>query len=605
MPHHSAPFAKTADDAHTARRTRRSAAHADGAFTADLLGAFQTIRDGISLFGADGRLIMANARFACLYGLEPTLLTPGTSFDAILTGMAGPGEFKAVHDISQKVRQRAAKSTAAESYVLASTKGRVVQVTDHPLTAGGWLTVHSEICVAEACEPSVPTSSHDPLTGLLGRDVFRIVLDRSARQCTVPTAQCKVVSQFALVSVSLDTLGSINDVHGSGTGDAIMVAAAGRITEMFGDGTATARVDANEFAILVWLGSEPEHALARIDRLAKVLATAYSAAGMELAGAFSIGIALAPMHGTDAETLQRRAEIARRSARAARRTQPQFFNALLEEQAAQRRTMERDLRQAVADKAFGLVFQPIVDLRTGAISSAEALFRWTHPELGPVRPDVAIAIAEETGLIQQVGEFVLEAACRAARQWPQSVSVCVNVSATQLGNPDFVNTVLGVLARTGVAPNRLMLEVTETVLLENQNCGTVMESLSAAGVRFALDDFGTGYASMHYLIAFEFDQIKIDRSFVRDLPNRSDCQAIIQAVVGMGRALGKEVVVEGVETEEERRALSGLGTLLAQGFLFAPGLPGDGVGSFARLTHAVRDAKWRLDADRSAVAQAS
>ncbi|WP_075214617.1 putative bifunctional diguanylate cyclase/phosphodiesterase [Mongoliimonas terrestris] len=550
-----------------------------------IMGALESLPEGVSVYGADRRLVVANLAFSRLHGLPDVALTPGSDHADVLSAIAAARLFKPDHAaICRNARAAVVATGAPMTYMLTTQAGRLVHVTEHPLPSGGWISIHTPFGGEPAVGAFDRQQATDRVTGLLGEAAFASLLDEAARHCAAGRAQ------FALLSIGIDDLGALNDIHGRAIGDQVLRAVRDRVRALLPPGAPIGRPAGGLFGAVVWLGADPERVLATLGALGADLARPFRLETTEMSVPTHVGLALAPSHGTVGDDLWRRAEIARHAARRQKASEPLVFEGALEAEAVNRVTLERELRAALEAGAFSLVFQPIVNLNSGVISAAEALLRWHHPRLGPIRPDVAIAVAEETGLIRPLGEWVLSEACHTAVHWPESVTLGVNISALQLDCPHFVDMVLGTLKATGMPARRLMLEVTETVLLDRRH-DAAMRTLSAAGVRFALDDFGVGYASFQYLIAYRFDQIKIDRSFIADLPRNPDCQAVVRAVIAVGAALGKEVVVEGVETETERQMLADWGHLLGQGYLFAPGLSGDEIQQFARLTFAVEDAK--------------
>lgn len=585
----STPPGPSADDGATAACIAADAGPAEAGHDTDqdaraIMGALESIPEGVSVYGADSRLVAANLAFRRLYGLPAAALPPGSTHADVLWAIATTRIFRPDHaDICRDARATVAATGGPMTYMLTTRAGRLVHVTEHPLPSGGWISIHAAFGGDQTGAADRPTAT-DGVTGLLGEAAFASLLDAAARHCVAGRGQ------FALLSIGIDDLGALNDIHGRAIGDQVLRAVRDRVRALLPPGAPIGRPAGSLFGAVVWLGADPERVLATLGALGADLARPFRLETTEMSVPTHVGLALAPIHGTAGDVLWRRAEIARHAARRQKAGEPLLFEGALEAEAANRVTLERELRSALEAGAFSLVFQPIVDLNSGAISAAEALLRWTHPRLGSIRPDVAIALAEETGLIRQLGEWVLSEACHAAVHWPASVTLGVNISALQLDCPHFVDMVLGTLKTTGLPARRLMLEVTETVLLDRRH-DAAMKALSHAGVRFALDDFGVGYASFQYLIAYRFDQIKIDRSFIANLPRNPDCQAVVRAVIAVGAALGKEVVVEGVETETERQMLADWGHLLGQGYLFAPGLSGDEIQQFARLTFAVEDAK--------------
>jgi predicted signal transduction protein with EAL and GGDEF domain len=303
-----------------------------------------------------------------------------------------------------------------------------------------------------------------------------------------------------------------------------------------------------------------------IDAIAQPFATG----GHELAVGASVGIVLFPADGRDSDTLMKNADLALYQAKQEGRGTYRFFEAEMNARAQARRLLEADLRRALAGGELELYFQPLFDLEADRICAFEALLRWNHPTRGLVSPVEFIPVAEETGLIVPIGNWVLQEACRQARNWPSDISVAVNVSSVQFRKSGLANAVMQALAVSGIDPARLELEITESIFLENSDATlSVLHSLRALGIKIALDDFGTGYSSLSYLQSFPFDKIKIDRSFIQELLNRPGASAIVQAIIDLARALGMETTAEGVEDSAQLSELRIHGCSSVQGFLFS------------------------------------
>jgi predicted signal transduction protein with EAL and GGDEF domain len=342
------------------------------------------------------------------------------------------------------------------------------------------------------------------------------------------------------------------------------------------------RFGGDEFVVLQTATKRRQHAKSLAQRLAKALDRPFEIDGHRMDIGASIGIAMAPKDGTDADQILKKADMALYAAKNGGRGSHRFFAAEMEDAVQARRTLELDLRDALALNQFELYFQPLVDLRSGRITTCEALLRWKHPERGWVPPSVFIPVVEETGGIIALGEWVLHRACVEAATWPQDIKVAVNLSPVQFKERTLALQVVSALAKSGLAAHRLELEITERVLLEESG-GTLatMEQFKLLGVGTALDDFGTGYSSLNYLHKFPFHKIKIDQSFIRDLGQERDARAIIGAVVSLGEGLGKVVVAEGIETEEQKKLVTAQGCHEGQGYLF--GRPMDADAMRARL----------------------
>ncbi|MGA9867704.1 MAG: GGDEF domain-containing phosphodiesterase, partial [Acetobacteraceae bacterium] len=318
----------------------------------------------------------------------------------------------------------------------------------------------------------------------------------------------------------------------------------------------------------------PEESAALARRVVAVLGQPYEIEGNRLVIGVSIGVAVAPGDGTGAEALLKHADMALYRAKAEGGATYRFFEPEMDARLQARRALELDLRQALADGQFELHYQPLIDLRRNAVSGFEALVRWAHPVRGMVSPGDFVPLAEEIGLIVPLGEWVLRRACREAASWPAQVKVAVNVSPAQFRSLRLVETVTDALAASGLAASRLELEITESVLLQNNDAVlAILHRLRGLGVRISMDDFGTGYSSLSYLRSFPFDKIKIDQSFIRELATQPDSQAIVRAITALGSSLGMKTTAEGVETEDQLARLRAEGCTEVQGFLFSRPMP--------------------------------
>jgi len=335
-----------------------------------------------------------------------------------------------------------------------------------------------------------------------------------------------------------------------------------------------ARLGGDEFAILLVGAEARAQAGTLAGRLVDVLSRPFTVDGQVLTVGTSIGIAVAPGDGLEPDGLMKNADLALYKAKGDGRGTFRFFEAAMDREVQTRRVLERDMREALAAGDFALHYQPQLDLASNRIVGFEALVRWHHRERGPVSPADFIPVAEETGLIVPLGEWVLREACREAAAWPKDVRISVNISAVQFRHRNLVQVVMSALAGAGMPPSRLELEITESVLMQESEASvSILHQLRALGVRIAMDDFGTGYSSLSYLRRFPFDKIKIDRSFVRDLTPDSESVAIVRAIVGLGRSLGIATTAEGVETAEQLAIIRSEGCTEMQGYLLSPPRP--------------------------------
>jgi diguanylate cyclase (GGDEF)-like protein len=405
---------------------------------------------------------------------------------------------------------------------------------------------------------------HDALTGLANRALFEDRLTRALADARGSTRS------VALLYFDLDRFKNVNDSLGHPAGDALICAMSRRLVDATRATDLVARIGGDEFAIIQSVVASPAEAEILCMRIVEAVNEPFDLLGTRLNIGVSIGVAIAPFDATDRTELARKADIALYEAKAAGRGRYVFFAEAMDATIRHRQEVERDLRAALqAGDQFDIVYQPVYSAQTLRIAGAEALVRWRHPRNGVMPPSTFIPIAEATGLIEPLGEWVLEQACRAAIGWPID-SVSVNVSAVQLRNERFADRVLAILARTGLAPERLELEITETSFLDDAaHCRANIAALRDRGIEIALDDFGTGYSSFSHLREFEVDRIKIDQSFVHGIDTDNGGSPIIQAIVDLARASGMQVTAEGVETAEQRRFLAKAGCNLLQGYLLS------------------------------------
>ncbi|MEX2284896.1 MAG: EAL domain-containing protein [Gemmatimonadota bacterium] len=405
---------------------------------------------------------------------------------------------------------------------------------------------------------------HDPLTELPNRRFFMELAHKA-----VALAH-RTGDGFALLALDFDDFKLVNDLHGHLAGDELLRIAAKRITATLRDADVSTRFGGDEFAILQTHAAGPKGTIALVERLLEALQAPVQIGGVEISISVSIGVALYPDDGDTVEDLLRNSDTAMYRAKADGKATCRFFESHMDAALVARRKLEHGLRRAVAEDRLTIAYQPIVDSDCRTPLAFEALVRWTDPELGVVAPRDFIPVAEETGLIVQIGEFVIRRACIDAMTWPEPLRVAVNLSAVQFKRKGLVDTVRLALAESGLPGDRLELEVTETLLMENRDDALrQLNQLKELGVRIAMDDFGTGYSSLSYLQCFPFDKIKIDRAFVMDLPNNTQNASIVRAVAAMGKSLQMRVVAEGVETDLQADMLKGLDCDELQGYLIA------------------------------------
>jgi len=424
---------------------------------------------------------------------------------------------------------------------------------------------------------------HDPLTGLPNRRYFNEKLDESLPDISAGR-------RVAVLMLDLDGFKTINDIHGHMVGDQALIDCAERIGKA-AQGATVARIGGDEFAVVMPALSSLDEPAALARRISAAIAKPFTIAGSETILGIGIGIAIAPDNGTNADDLIRRADLALYRAKADGRSLTRFFEPSMDALVERRMMIERELRAAVIENTVEVYYQPLVDLGAARIVGFEALARWTSPTLGPVPPDAFIPIAEETGLIQRLGDQLLRTACREAIRWPSDFTLAFNISPVQLRDPGLGLRVLGILGESGLSPARLELEITESAIVgDGKLAQRLIDELRGAGVRIALDDFGTGYATMSQLMSLRFDKIKIDRSFVKQLGNNDGSEVIVRAIIGLAKGLGLVTTAEGIETAEQLAALQRKGCAEGQGFLFGKAIPAADIAALLQtpsLAHAV------------------
>ncbi|AIT81174.1 putative bifunctional diguanylate cyclase/phosphodiesterase [Novosphingobium pentaromativorans] len=407
---------------------------------------------------------------------------------------------------------------------------------------------------------------HDELTGLANRahcrEQLRDALNRARRGETVTIAL-----------VDLDHFKAVNDTYGHQFGDLLLTEAAMRMRELIPPDALLCRIGGDEFAVIFRRSSPTQTELVGRAIITTLSEPFYVKGNMIHIGA-TVGFASAPIDSSDPETLLRFADLALYAAKGDRRGSCRSFEAQMDHAAQEKNKLEKDFRKAVRNGELDVFYQPLVNLESGAIECYEALARWNHAERGSVSPEIFVPLAEEMGLIDQVGRFVLQTACTEAMRWPHDVKLSVNVSPLQFRNGNLLSTVINALSASGLPAERLELEITEAVLMEKgPRPAAIIRNLRAFGIGISLDDFGTGYSSLSYLLNYPFTKIKIDKSFVLSLHEETNSRAVIRAVIGLGRSLGLTVAAEGIEREIERDYLRSEGCVQGQGFLFGRAEP--------------------------------
>jgi diguanylate cyclase (GGDEF)-like protein len=459
--------------------------------------------------------------------------------------------------------------------------GRMVEVHRGPVSGcGGWMMTFEDITARRHAEQQVVfMARHDALTGLHNRNFFRERIETAVAHASRATAA-------AVLYLDLDHFKHVNDTLGHPVGDGLLRAVAERLSACVRQLDTVARFGGDEFAVVQVGPERVEDVVTLAQRIIDVLGKPYEIDGHHVIIGASVGIAMANTDGSDADTLLKNADIALYRAKAEGRGVYRFFAAEMDARLQERRILELELHRALIDDEFELFYQPLVDLATDRISSFEALLRWNHPTRGLVDPVEFIWLAEETGLIVTLGAWVLRQACQEAMTWPDDVRLAVNLSPVQFKRHDLVYDVTEALGGSGLPARRLDLEITESVLLTNnaEHVG-ILQELRALGVHISMDDFGTGYSSLSYLRSFPFDKIKIDQSFIRDLPHDKDAVAIVRAITAMGISLGMATVAEGVERPDQVAQLRDEGCAEVQGYLFSVPRPTSDIPGLLKRFH--------------------
>ena len=525
--------------------------------------ALDNMSQGLSMFDADGRILLYNDRYAEMMGRTGMALQGRLLLDVLRQQKAldrwdgDPDQFVASVIAAAKAGNSVTRTV--------SRNGRSIRVVDQPMKGGGWVATFEDITEWQAAQEQIShMARHDALTNLPNRTLFREQLEKALRLA-------KRSDQLAVLCLDLDHFKDINDSLGHPVGDALLKEVARRLGECITEHDTVARLGGDEFAIVQFCSDCDPSAVALLaSHVVEHVSAPYEIAGHQLVIGVSIGISLAPEDGKNPDELLKKADLALYRAKEDGRGTYRFFETGMDARAQARRMLELDLRAALQREEFEVYYQPIRDVAKDVVVAFEALVRWNHSLRGMISPVNFIPLAEETGLIVPIGDWVLRQACMDAAGWSQDVGVAVNLSPVQFKNPNLVLSVKEALKASGLPAHRLELEITESVLLQNSEATlAVLHELRGFGVRISLDDFGTGYSSLSYLRSFPFDKIKIDRSFVSELATRDDSMAIVRAVTGLGKSLGIVTTAEGVETDAQFDLLRQEGCTQAQGYLFS------------------------------------
>jgi diguanylate cyclase (GGDEF)-like protein/PAS domain S-box-containing protein len=528
--------------------------------------AVNNMTQGLLLFDSAQRLVICNQRYIEMYGLSAEVIKPGCSFHDVITHREQTGSFDG--DVDRYARLVLRDVAHRNVMVIATPDGRSIQVVNEPLADGGWVATHEDVTERRRAEERITHLAHyDALTDLPNRALFHEQLKRELPHA-VPG------QQLAVLYIDIDEFKTVNDSLGHMIGDELLKSVAVSLGACVRETDFVARLGGDEFAIVQTGVRSAADVSELVNRIFEAIRAPYECLGHQVTTDASIGIALAPQDGVGLDQILKNADLAMYAAKAAGRRTFRFFEPAMEAGVRARRVLETDLRQAITDGGFEVYYQPCLSLQDDSITGCEALLRWRHPQRGMISPVDFIPVAEETGLINPLGEWVLATACMEAATWPDHIKLAVNVSPVQFKSGTLALKVIAALAASGLAASRLELEITEAVLIRDDDVAlAILHQLRDIGVRIALDDFGTGYSSLSYLQRFPFDKIKIDRCFVTDLASPEGSSSIVQAVVNIAADRRMTTTAEGVETEQQRELLRALGCSEMQGYLFSAPKP--------------------------------
>ena len=533
--------------------------------------ALNNMPHGLAMFDADGRLVVVNRRWFEIMPIDGDSMSSGVRAEAIVASYVDL-DVLSERDAGRMldVIGRRGLGLSTEQMEL-QANDRNVDLTFQPMESGGLVVAIEDITEKRRTEARLAhMAKHDALTGLPNRLLFQERLDAAL-------AMVGGDDILAVLFVDLDNFQQINDTLGHATGDAVLVEVADRLRFAVGENDVVARFGADEFVVLQNGGRNVNDVTSLATRIIESIGGIAQVDDKAIVCGASVGIALAPRDGSDSDQLLKSADMALGRAKAGGKGILHFYEEEMDRRAQERRAIEMDLRQALQNDELAVYFQPLLNLKTLAITTCEALVRWPHPVRGMVSPAEFIPVAEETGLVIELGRQVLRKACQACAGWPGEVRVAVNLSSVQFERDDVVKLVGETLKATGLAPDRLELEITETLLLQDSSAILdVLHQLRAMGVRLSLDDFGTGYSSLSYLHKFPLHKVKIDRSFVRNITTDKKSAKLLRGVTRLGAELGLSVVVEGVETHEQLKLIDAPGVVSeVQGFILSPAIPND------------------------------
>ena len=538
--------------------------------------ALTNMSNGLAMFDVDARLLVCNERYRRMLGLTPEQTQPGASLRDTMLCRDVPADVDAVLPAILSSVSR----FEPHLHEIDGVDGRVIAVKNDPMPGGGWVATFVDITERRANEAKIKLLAHyDLLTGVANRPQFLEEIEKARVRLRADGWP------FTVLMLDLDRFKDVNDSLGHAAGDALLQEMAKRLQASLRSVDVLARLGGDEFAIIQTPPREfepvedagpimREAAIVLASRIINTIGEPFDIDGRKVVVGASVGIAMAPFDAVETDDLMKKADLALYRIKAEGRNGYSLFDAEMAIKADERHRLELDLREGLTRNEFELYYQPLVDVATRRTCCMEALVRWNHPTRGLVAPDRFISLAEDTGLITSLGEWILQTACAEAAKWPSDVKVAVNISPAQFRKTNLLDVILCALVESGLPPERLEIEITERVLLDKDaDYLSTLHQLRNLGIAVALDDFGTGYSSLSYLNMFPFNKIKIDRSFTSELLERSECAAIVCAVIGLGRSLDIATTAEGVESAAQFQALRAAGVTQAQGYLFGRPAP--------------------------------
>jgi diguanylate cyclase (GGDEF)-like protein len=539
---------------------------------------------GLLMFDSGNRIAVANRSLSELFGVAPEIATRSPSAREFLADCAGAGTLSAADAdrLTSEFEDRLSGRGDGD-LTIDLQNGRNIEIAFQPMEKGGSVVLFEDITERRRAEAKIyHLARYDTLTDLPNRTSFHDQLELVLARIRRTNDAC------AVLFIDLDQFKEVNDVLGHPYGDEVLRVVADRLRKIVRESDFVARFAGDEFVVLQSPVKRPEETESLARRIVEVIGEDYEVEGHKIVIGASIGIAMSPQDGSDADSLLKNADMALYRTKSEGRGAWRFFKREMDVKAQARRSLELDLRNALANDEFEVYYQPLFNLKSKRLTTCEALLRWPHPQRGMVSPAEFIPLAEETGLIVELGSRVLRKSCVECMKWPNQVRIAVNLSSIQFRDSNVVNVVREALTASGLLANRLELEITESVLLQDTEATRAsLNQLRELGVRISLDDFGTGYSSLSYLHSFPLDKVKIDRSFLQGIGASERSQTLLHGVARLSAQLGLAVAVEGVETEEELAVIVREPSIdEVQGFLFSPAIPSRAIRKLLYSTHA-------------------